>query len=81
MCNDCGEHDITVNKSEGGFVTYKPDEVNFDRENKPTAQDMTAVAAVSITVAVIVGLLVIFVGAFCLWLLYGAFRRRRGALS
>ena len=80
VCNDCGEHDFTVNDSEGGFVTYKPDEVNFDPEIKPTTQDMTAVAAISITVAVVVGLLVMFVGAFGLWLLYGMFRRRRGAL-
>ena len=68
--------------SEGGWVTYKPDDIVFDGETEPTTESTTLAAAMSITVGTIVGLLVIFVGAFCVWLLYGIYCKgaRRGTL-
>lgn len=81
-CTNCEEHNVTVNMSEGGFVTYKPDDIFFDGETEPTTGSTTLAAALSITVATIVGLLVIYVGIFCVWLLYGIYCKgaRRGTL-
>ena len=81
-CSDCGEHNVTVNISDGGWVTYKPDNINFDGETEPTTEGTTLAAAMSISVGIIVGLLVIFVGSFGIWLLYGMYckRARRGML-
>ena len=64
-------------------MTYKPDDIIFDGETEPTTESTTLAAAMSITVSSIVGLLVIFVGAFCVWLLYGIYCKgtRRGTLA
>ena len=75
VCTDCGEHDVTVNISDGGWVTRGTDETLFDGESEPTTQSTTLAAAMSITLAVVVGVVVIFVGAFGLWLVKGMYCR------
>ena len=75
-CPECGERNVTVNTSDGGWVTHTPNDIQFEGATEPTTEDTTVVAAVSISVAVIVGVLVILVIIFAVWLLWGMYCRR-----